>query len=47
VPESASGGYVLTDGHFTEGGSEYRVTLNAAEANPDNAHLKTKFGTGN
>jgi hypothetical protein len=47
VPESASGGYVLTDGHFTAGGSEYRVTLNAAEANPDNAHLKIKFGTGN
>jgi hypothetical protein len=47
VPESASGGYVLTDGHFTEGGSEYRVTLNAAEANPDDAHLKIKFATGN
>ena len=45
VPKSSSGAYLLTNGRFALGGSEYLVTLNAVRGNPKGSHLVLRFAT--
>ncbi len=44
IPRSSGGTYLLTKGHFSRGGSEYVVTLNAIKSNPKGSHVALKFG---
>ena len=43
-PKRAHAAYGLTEGHFTDGGSEYVVTLNAARSSAPGSHLTLTFG---
>ena len=42
-PKPKHAAYSLTNGHFTHGGSEYVVTLNAARSSPPGSHLTLTF----
>jgi hypothetical protein len=47
VPVRSNGAYLLTGGRFMTGGSQYRVTLDAARANPKGSHLVMRFRAAN